>query len=191
MLKKELRPVYIEKRLALSDEEYTLRNQKIVDNFFSNFDLKEIKVIHIFLPMIKYKEFNTWLIIERIKKEYPTIRFSIPRVNNKNQVLENFYFDSPDQLKENPWGIQEPQFGERTHPEDIDLVIVPLLAVDNTGHRVGYGKGYYDKLLSQCKPTCLKVGFSLFDPVEKIEDVNELDVALNFCITPKREIIFN
>lgn len=184
MLKKELRASYLEKRLALSDKEYADRNQKLVDNFFTSIDLTGVNVIHVFLPMIKYKEPDIWPIIQRIKKEKPLIRFSIPRVNYKTQELENFYFESTDQLKENKWGTQEPQFGERTPTEDIDLVVVPLLAVDKAGHRVGYGKGYYDKLLSMCKPTCLKVGISLFEPIEKIEDVNELDVALNTCITP-------
>jgi 5-formyltetrahydrofolate cyclo-ligase len=69
-------------------------------------------------------------------------------------------------------------------------VIVPLLAVDKNGHRVGYGKGYYDKLLSQCKSTCLKVGISLFELIEKIEDANEMDVALNYCVTADEAINF-
>lgn len=188
MLKKELRASYLEKRLALSDREYADRNQKLVENFFTSVDLTGVNVIHVFIPMIKYKEPDIWPVLERTKKEKPSIRFSIPRVNYKTQELENFYFESPDQLKENKWGIQEPKFGERTHPEHIDLVIVPLLAVDIHGHRVGYGKGYYDKLLSVCKPTCLKVGISLFDPIDKIEDVNELDVALDFCVTTNSQI---
>jgi len=69
-------------------------------------------------------------------------------------------------------------------------VIVPLLAIDKRGHRVGYGKGYYDKLLSQCKPTCMKVGVTLFEPIEEIEDVNEMDVPLDYCLTPASYIKF-
>ena len=190
MRKQELRSVYLQKRIALSDEAYAERSNKIATLFFENINLTNIKVVHVFLPMIKSKEPNTWAIIERMKKEFPSIRFSIPRVNNKTQVLENFYFDSPDQLKENTWGIQEPQVGEPTNAKDIDLVLVPLLAVDKNGHRVGYGKGYYDKFLSLCKPTCLKIGLSLFDPIDKIEDVNEQDVALQSCVTPDQYVRF-
>jgi 5-formyltetrahydrofolate cyclo-ligase len=140
--------------------------------------------------MLKYKEFNTWLIIEQVKKEMPSIRFSIPKVNAKIQLLENYYFESKDQLNENKWGIQEPLFGDKTMAEEIDLVIVPLLAFDKSGHRVGYGKGYYDKLLSTCRPNTLKIGVSLFQPVENIEDTNNLDVALDFCVTPEKIISF-
>jgi 5-formyltetrahydrofolate cyclo-ligase len=191
MNKKELRSVYLEKRLLLTDAEYNRRNHQIVDNFFTNIKFDKIKVIHIFIPMLKYKEFNTWLIIEQVKKEMPSIRFSIPKVNAKIQLLENYYFESKDQLNENEWGIQEPLFGDITMAEEIDLVIVPLLAFDKSGHRVGYGKGYYDKLLSTCRPNALKIGVSLFQPVENIEDTNNLDVALDFCVTPEKIISFN
>jgi 5-formyltetrahydrofolate cyclo-ligase len=87
MNKKELRTLYIEKRLMLSEEDYNNRNQKLVELFFSLVELSRVKVIHVFLPMVKYKEPNTWPIIEKIKREYPAIRFSIPRVNNKTQLL--------------------------------------------------------------------------------------------------------
>jgi 5-formyltetrahydrofolate cyclo-ligase len=70
-------------------------------------------------------------------------------------------------------------------PEEIDLVFVPLLCVDKKGNRVGYGKGYYDKFLKECRRDIIKIGFSYFEPVEKIDDVNRYDVKLNYCITPE------
>ena len=65
----------------------------------------------------------------------------------------------------------------------IDVVFVPLLAYDKQGNRVGYGKGFYDKFLSECKSNVVKIGLSFFDPEEFIEDVFENDVKLNICIT--------
>jgi 5-formyltetrahydrofolate cyclo-ligase len=67
----------------------------------------------------------------------------------------------------------------------IDLVIVPLVCVDKSGHRVGYGKGFYDRFLKQVRTDCVKVGLSYFEPVERIDDVHEGDVRLDFVITPK------
>jgi 5-formyltetrahydrofolate cyclo-ligase len=75
-------------------------------------------------------------------------------------------------------------------PQEIDLVIVPLLAFDEKGIRVGYGKGYYDRYLKDCREDCLKVGFSYFEAVERIEDADEFDVPLDFCITPNRIYVF-
>ena len=56
---------------------------------------------------------------------------------------------------------------------------------DDNGYRVGYGKGFYDKLICDCNSNLLKIGFSFFAPVN-IEDVNEFDKKLDFCITPDR-----
>ena len=62
----------------------------------------------------------------------------------------------------------------------------PLLAFDEQGHRVGYGKGFYDKLLSKCKPDCKRIGLSLLEPTSKIDDINPHDGILHACITPSK-----
>jgi 5-formyltetrahydrofolate cyclo-ligase len=61
--------------------------------------------------------------------------------------------------------------------------LVPLLAFDPKGYRVGFGRGYYDKYLSLCKPDVIKIGLSYFEPVEVIDDVQDFDVPLSYCIT--------
>ena len=87
-------------------------------------------------------------------------------------------------FKTNGYGIEEPIDGIDMIPTEIDLVIVPLIAFDKMGNRVGYGKGYYDRFLKRCRKDCMKIGFSYFEPVEEIEDVNKLDVKLDIAITP-------
>lgn len=186
MTKQELRKIYLQKRQALSEAEYGQLNFQLYQNFFSNIDLSFIKTIHTFLPIHAKKEPDTWLIIDRIKREYPHIRMSIPRVNNQKGELENFFFEGLHQVTTNDWGIQEPKQGIPTEPEKIDLVFVPLLAFDLQGQRVGYGKGYYDKFLKTCRPDCAKIGLSLFEPEKEISGTTTLDVPLNFCVTPTR-----
>jgi 5-formyltetrahydrofolate cyclo-ligase len=90
----------------------------------------------------------------------------------------------------NAFNIPEPVETATAEPQEIDLVIVPLLAFDEKGIRVGYGKGYYDRYLKDCREDCLKVGFSYFEAVERIEDADEFDVPLDFCITPNRIYVF-
>lgn len=97
--------------------------------------------------------------------------------------MENIYFENDNQLEKVRWDILEPIRGTRTPSEKIDLVVVPLLAFDLQGHRVGYGKGFYDRFLKECQPNCKKVGLSLFEPVEAIE-YSENDIQLSLCITP-------
>ena len=70
------------------------------------------------------------------------------------------------------------------------MVFVPLLVFDQHGHRVGYGKGYYDRFLDQCSESTLKVGLTFFDPVTKIEDIETHDISLDFALTPERIYAF-
>ena len=182
MTKSELRKLYSQRRFSLDEAECLRFSRQICDQFFSHIDLSSINIIHIYLPIEKNKEPNTWLILDQIKKEFPKIRIALPRVRNNS--LENFFFEGPDQLEKNNWGIPEPKQGILTSSDKIDLVIVPLVAFDRSGNRVGYGKGFYDKFLKECRPNCMKVGLSFFEPIEKIIDVEEFDIALTHCITP-------
>ena len=183
MTKSELRKLYLQKRLSISEEDYINFNAQICNQFFSTIDLSLIKVIHTYLPIEKKREPDTWMIIDRIKQQFPNIRISIPRV--KNNVLENFYFEEKNQLEKNNWGIPEPKHGIPTPTDKIDLVIVPLLTYDIKGHRVGYGKGFYDKLLVLCKPSCKKIGLSFFGETLNIDDVSRNDISLDSIIKPE------
>ncbi len=190
MNKADLRKIYLQKRQALSEAEYAQLNFQIYQQFFAKIDLSFINVIHIFLPVISKHEPDTWLIIDRLRREFPHIRISIPKTDTRQNTLENFYFEGLHQLVTSAWGIQEPKQGIPTEIEKIDLVLVPLLAFDKAGHRVGYGKGFYDRFLKGCRPDCLKAGLSFFEAEEILTDADELDVPLDLCVTPAGIIHF-
>ncbi len=183
MTKEELRKLYSAERKQLSASERASFNLKLAHHFFSSIDLSQIKVIHTYLPILKNNEPDTWTIIERIQREFPQIRISVPRIVN-DQIFENFYFEGPHQLQTSAWGIQEPKQGIKTPAAEIDMVLVPLLVIDRRGHRVGYGKGYYDRFLKTCNKDCKTIGLSFFKPVELIADTIDSDVTLNSCIEP-------
>ncbi|RAW03316.1 5-formyltetrahydrofolate cyclo-ligase [Pseudochryseolinea flava] len=189
MTKKELRTLYIQKRKQLSDEEYRLINQGLYEQFFKFIDLSNVRVLHVFLTIEKQREPNTWPIIDRIQRDYPQIQLSIPRVNPESGTLENFYYEGLSQLKNNTWGIPEPTHGVPTPDEKIDMVLVPLLTFDENGNRVGYGKGFYDKLLASCSPQCQKIGLSMFTAVARIHDIQTHDIPLHKIITPSEIFI--
>jgi len=190
MKKAELRKIYLQKRQALNEEEYARLSHRLCDLFFVSVDFSNIKTVHIFLPIREKREPDTWLIIDRMRREFPDIRLSVPKVNNKARELENFYFEGGHQLVKSRWGIEEPGRGISTPSEGIDMVLVPLLCADAEGHRVGYGGGYYDKFLKDCPPSCRRVGISLFEPVEKIDDINKQDVPLDALLTPAKFYAF-
>jgi len=104
--------------------------------------------------------------------------------------MENVFFHAASDLVENRWGIREPDGEQTAAPAEFDIVLVPLLAFDSVGHRVGYGKGYYDRFLAECRPDCLKVGLSAFNAESKIDDVHAGDIKLDLCLTPVETIRF-
>jgi 5-formyltetrahydrofolate cyclo-ligase len=187
MKKPELRRHYLSIRKAISAEEITIKSQQITDLFFQNFDLSKVKYLHIFLPIIKHNEINTFLIIRYLRQNIAQTNIVIPKIIPEKSELENYLFNEKN-LIENPWGIVEPsgENQEKIFPEQIDLVIIPLLIFDKNGNRVGYGKGFYDRFLQQCNPETLKIGLCLEEPIEMIEDVNDFDVKMDFCITPNK-----
>jgi 5-formyltetrahydrofolate cyclo-ligase len=187
MKKSYLRKHYLSKRKAILAEEMAIKSQQITDLFFQNFDLSKIQYLHIFLPIIKHNEIDTFLIIKHLQQNDAQKNIIIPKIIPEKSELENYIFDEKN-LIENHWGILEPS-GENSIkilPEQIDLVIIPLLIFDKNGNRVGYGKGFYDRFLQQCKPETLKIGLCLEEPIEMIEDINEFDVKMDFCITPAK-----
>ncbi len=182
-MKSEFRKAYLEKRRLLSEAECAQLSLQLYNLFFTSQDLSFVKVLHCYLPMSKNNEPDTWMIIDRVRREFPHIKISIPRVTSGGE-LENFYFEGFHQLQTTSWGIQEPKQGVITPTEKIDLVVVPLVACDLTGQRVGYGKGFYDRFLLQCRIDCRKVGLSFFPLVDRIPDVHAGDIPLTTCIEP-------
>jgi 5-formyltetrahydrofolate cyclo-ligase len=95
----------------------------------------------------------------------------------------DFYFET-ETLQLNAFGIQEPLPFNLVPPNLIDAMLVPLLGFDLKGHRVGYGKGYYDRYLVSANKWMQKIGISYLEPIDNFTDTNEFDVPLNTCITP-------
>ena len=191
MTKAALRKIYLEKRLSLSTTDYKKLNEQIAENFFEGLDLSNVNVLHTFLPIEKTQEPDTWLIIHQIEKKFPEIKIAIPRINNQTSILDHFYYQGEKQLEKNMWGIPEPKQGVPVPVEKLDLVLVPLLAFDLQGHRVGYGRGFYDKFLEQCPPRLKKIGLSFFPPVESISDTNHGDQSLTYAVTPEKVFKFD
>jgi 5-formyltetrahydrofolate cyclo-ligase len=188
MTKAEARKEFLQKRANLSEAEYHQLNFQLYQQFFSSVNLSHVRCLHVFLSIDGKREVDTWPIMDRLRREYDYIRLSIPKV--KGNELEHIYFEGLHQLKQNKWGILEPQQGTPTPTDKIDMVLVPLLAFDERGHRVGYGKGFYDTFLAKCRPDCQKIGLSLFKAIPEITDSSSFDVALNGVIQPNGFSIF-
>lgn len=182
MTKKEARTFYLEKRLALTAEEGEVYEAGLQDNF-SRIVFPPLRCVHVYHPMASKKEIDTAPYIQFLLRNVPDLTIVLPRITSTSE-MEHVRRDSSTVLLVNSWGIHEPAAGEVIAPTDIDLVIVPLLVFDVSGYRVGYGKGFYDRFLAQCRRDVVKVGLGYFDPVARIADTNHFDVPLTIGITP-------
>jgi len=186
MLKAEIRKQALKDRLLLNEETYQGLNKSLLKQF-KTLDFSKIRCIHIFLPITEKKEPDTFLLIGWLTKSHPEIKIIVPKADFDTALMTNHEYIGLQDLKQNTYQILEPQNG-KLHQGEIDMVIIPLLAFDLKGYRAGYGKGFYDRFLQNINAQ--KIGLSLYPAIEKIDDVNEHDIRLDFCITPTGIIKF-
>jgi len=182
MLKSDLRKLYKQKRNTLTITE----KEKLQESIYQQiFELKtdNISTVHLFLSMRKFNEIDTLPIINFFREKGK--RIIVSRCNFEDDTLSHFYFDKDTQLELNKFGVPEPVNAEEANVKDIDLVFVPMLISDEENYRVGYGKGFYDRFLSECRKDTQTIGLNFFSPIKKIEDTHKFDVPLETVIYPK------
>ena len=184
MEKSVLRKEYLKKRKDLSLADMNAFSVKIHDWLFASFPIHNYATIHSFLPIKRKNEVDTGLIITTLRKDF-TASIVIPK-SHEDGTLTNYILKEDTILLENKFGVPEPINDSplTVDAQDIDLVLLPLIIFDKQGYRVGYGKGYYDRFLAQCRRDVVKIGVSFFEPIEQILDANDQDMKLDYCITP-------
>lgn len=181
--KTTLRTVYLDRRKSLSAEFLAEASKNICDRLISAMQWENL-LVHVFIPIQRFDEPNTWPLIRSLW-ERPDVAVCTSVSDLTNHSLSHFELTPSTPLKQNKWGIEEPQNGKEVSSSDIDRVIIPLLAYDKSGHRVGYGRGFYDRFLAECRTDVEKIGVSFFAPEEEIRDTSSLDIRLSACVTPK------
>jgi len=179
--KTELRLEYKRLRHLLSDDEIEEMSLTIANKILT-LPIWENTYFHIFLPITEQKEVNTEFILHLLSGKDKEIIVS--KADFASRKMIHFLLTDNTKIKKNEYNIPEPVDGIEVPSNKIDVVFVPLLAFDKKGHRVGYGKGFYDTFLSECKPDAIKIGLSFFYPEELILDIFKGDIKLDYCVTP-------
>ena len=181
MLKSDLRLLYTKLRKDLSSKhivDYSLQ----LANRTLELPIWKFDYYHLFIPITDKKEIDTSFLLSILQGRDKHV--ILPKMEGDDLI--HFLLTENTTLKTNQWNVPEPVEGILVEPSKIEVVFVPLLAFDKQGNRVGYGKGFYDRFLKQCQPDVVKIGLSLFDAEEEIEDVLENDIPLDYCITPNK-----
>jgi len=185
MLKADLRLLYTKLRKEFSVQKISEYSLQIANRSLA-LPLWNHDYYHIFLPIISKKEIDTSFLLTILQGRDKHV--ILPKM--KGEDLIHILLTDSTTLQTNQWHVPEPVDGISVKSNKVDVVFVPLMAFDKKGNRVGYGKGYYDRFLNECKPDVVKVGLSMFEAEEAIDDVSENDIPLDYCITPNKTYKF-
>lgn len=187
MLKRDLRFQYTSLRNSISGPSL-LNSSLCIANRALKLPIWHLAYFHLFLPIVEKNEVDTTFILSILQGKNKNI--VLPKIS-EDGYLKHYLLTASTQLQKNKWNIPEPIGGIEVTPDKMDVVFMPLLTFDKKGNRVGYGKGYYDRFLAQCRSDVKKIGLSLFDAADAITDCNEDDIAMDYCVTPKKIYSFS
>lgn len=187
MLKKELRAKYKSLRQQLTIDEIEDKSLAIANRMLQ-LDIWEKTYYHLFLTIEEQKEIETEFILQILAGKDKEI--VVAKSNFDTLEMTNYLLTDNTKFEKNQYNIYEPLDGIEVPHAKIEVVFVPLLAFDQKGQRVGYGKGFYDRFLSKCNADVIKIGLSFFEAEECIDDVFESDIRLDYCVTPTTNYVF-
>ena len=135
-------------------------------------------------------EFDTSFLLQRVLTDKKNL--VMPRVDKSTQQLQLHRVHHLNELIAGVWGIHEPRMdAKNVAPNELDFILVPGVAFDSAGFRIGYGKGFYDKLLSSVNPASTR--FSAAFDCQIVDAVpNEIhDQRVDIIITPTHKILIS
>ncbi len=189
-LKKELRHEILYKRDQLTVDDITAKSKAITEKFLELEEFQKARVIMFFIPF--RNEVDTRPLIEKSLSLGKTV--VVPRtLKDTKELIPSRLIDWEQDLAQGAYGIREP-LPEKTRPvepKEIDLLLIPGVAFDLFGNRLGYGGGYYDRFV-----TNLRSGTPLFAVAFEVQIVDEVPVKewdhrIDALITEERVVYFN
>lgn len=187
-MKRIVRKQILEQRNSLSSDEINSKSRQVFLKISSEIQYNSAKTIMSFMSFgseINMDDFNN----DIIEKNGYVI---IPRVNNKTKVMDLYKITDFNNFELSKYGILEPNPKNYTaiDPTELDLILCPGVVFDRQGYRIGYGGGFYDKLLSKITSECALygVGFNL----QLIDEVprESFDKQLDRLYTEENNYLF-
>lgn len=181
MLKSAARKELLTKRQALTEADCIKLDDLLLIQL-QKMDWSTTHVLGSFYPSENQAEPNSLLLVKYLQFFIPSLTVAYPIINEQDFSME--FYQATEELTMNKWGIHEPLPLKPIQPDELDTFLVPLIGFDPNGHRIGYGKGYYDRYFARLDQPVKRIGISYFEPIANIEDTHQFDVPLSHCITP-------
>jgi len=189
--KDSLRKDILQKRLRLPFEEIFELSSTIQKKFLEIRELKGAKRLAL------YASFKNEVLTETILEYAVAHRQEVffPRIVREKKGLMFLKVHDKEDLASGSYDIKEPVHSHRGihQPEiavssSLDIIVVPGIAFDTNGNRLGYGKGYYDKVLGSIKETCLIVALAFDFQIVNTIPAEAHDIKMDKIITESRVI---
>ncbi len=181
-MKNEIRKRILERRNTLSAYEVLEKSNRIISKLEEQTEFRDADIISCYIS------FDNEVYTHGLIKKYCGIKkIAVPYIRHGEIALS--YVHNWNELRAGTYGILEPSVIEEADEMDIELAIVPGVAFDEHGNRIGYGKGYFDRLLKKMKAIKIALAFEL-QIVDEIE-YEEHDVRMDKIITEERIISFS
>lgn len=152
--KARLRTRFRSYRLSLTQDAYRRKCLAICDTLAALSELEQARTVLVYWPMLKNREIDVRPLIARLEGKH----IALPVVDET--VMYAARYTAASALRPNRWGILEPAGAARTPVSEIEAAVVPALGADRRGHRLGYGKGFFDRFLRRLDARFISPVFS-------------------------------
>lgn len=181
-LRKRLRGV----RKTTPIEAIEARSRSIVDRVDTHPAMIAAKSVALFWPIVTRHEVDLRPLDARLRQR--GVRVAYPTIDPDTNVMTFRFVDDPEHhLEEKGYGFMEPT-GSAPEATALDVVIVPAIAVDPTGHRIGYGAGYYDRTLPRFVPPAVSIAVAFDWQLVAEVPFTDGDVRCGHVVTDVRTI---
>lgn len=145
--KARLRTAFLNKRLSLSQADHRALSGSLCRQLVDLVTVRRVRRIHVFWPLHEKREVDVCPAI--LKWLADELEVWLPVVHEDR--LHGGQLHDPNHLKPGPYGTEQPEYDPAFKWDQMDLIIVPALAADHDGYRLGYGGGYYDRTLQDVR----------------------------------------
>lgn len=184
-MKSEIRKEILQKRKSLGAVEVDEKSSQIITRLISLGLLDRPQVVMCYMDF--RNEVRTEALIEYLLAQDKVV--VLPKVNPETKELDLFQIQGFKDMALSKFGILEPaDHLPEALPSDIDLILAPGVAFDEKGYRMGYGAGFYDKLLPQIRPDCAVIGLAFDLQILEKLPVEPHDQPMDSILTETRWI---
>lgn len=187
MLKSELRKDVLKARYALTPAELAEKSDRAIDRLLAMDEYRQASAIMVYLDF--RNEVQTGGLVTKAMADGKKVAIPVTDIANR-RLTPSLLVDFPGDLQPGAWGILEPkpECMRVLEPKELDLVIVPGVAFDMDGNRLGYGGGFYDRFLPRTRPDTVYVALAFELQVWPKVYPGPHDIPVQYLLTEDRLI---